>query len=149
MYYTLYGNMGEVSRITGIPSRTLRGWRTKPWWEDFAATVRREIDSEIEAGLQQQVRSAIAQIADRINNGDVKVLSNGKRVRAPVSAKDLAVTMSIMFDKLRLVRNQPTQIKQEGSTAAHLQQLADKIRELQGSDFRVIDIEGDRVDENK
>jgi len=53
-----------------------------------------------------------------------------------MSGRDLATTTGIMFDKRQIMRNLPTSIKAE-STDSRLNDLATKVRELQGGQFTI------------
>jgi hypothetical protein len=53
--YCVSGVMTKVSDATGIPDTTLCTWKNKSdWWDDLVATVRSEIDEQLQPGLGRE-----------------------------------------------------------------------------------------------
>lgn len=129
--YATYGNMVKVSEIVGIPDSTLYDWKKYDWWDELVGLIREQNKDQIESGYEQAIMKGIDGILDRIEHGDSYIDKDGQERRKAVSLRDLSTATGIAFDKVRLIRNQPTSIKAT-STDARLTQLAEKVRELQG-----------------
>jgi|ETNmetMinimDraft_15_1059895.scaffolds.fasta_scaffold00039_2 hypothetical protein len=112
--FLIHGNVSRTSEATGIPKTTIRDWRNTDWWGPLNEEVRAEKESEFQAGFTRIVESAIGQIEDRLQHGDVKLVKIGnehEQRRVPVSAKDATMVAAISYDKLRLSLNLPTSIR--------------------------------------
>jgi hypothetical protein len=112
--YLIHGNVSRTSEATGIPKTTIRDWRNSVWWGPLSDEVRAEKEHEFQAGFSRIVESAIGQIEDRLQHGDVRLVKAGnghEPRRVPVSAKDATMVAAISYDKLRLSLNLPTSIR--------------------------------------
>lgn len=115
--FALVGNMRRVSKVVGIPERTLTDWRRSEWFDELLEEVRSETDDIILANQERIIEMAHKELADRIQGGDhhlVKVGSDYEVKRVPVKAKDLAVIGGVAYDKRRLSLNKPTSISANG-----------------------------------
>jgi transposase-like protein len=140
--YLIHGTINKVSETTGIPKTTLRDWRNQEWWGPLADEVRAEKEIEFQAGFSRIVESAIGEIEDRLEHGDVKLVKtkNGyEQQRVPVSAKDATMVAAIGYDKLRLSLNLPTSIRATSDNS--LEALAEKFKKI-AKEYRreVIDV---------
>jgi hypothetical protein len=112
--FLIHGNVSRSSEATGIPKTTTRDWRNTEWWDPLSDEVRAEKEHEFQAGFSRIVESAIGQIEDRLEHGDVRLVKTGsghEPRRVPVSAKDATMVAAISYDKLRLSLNLPTSIR--------------------------------------
>ena len=144
MEYAIHGTLSKTSEHTGIPERTLYDWKESEWWLDAVNDLREQNKDLIDAQLEQLAIKGFQAMAERIEHGDEYITKDGEKGRRKVSLRDLATASGIAYDKMRLHRNQPTSIKAE-STDARLNQLAEKVRELQGG-MVTIDQEGNKID---
>jgi len=104
--YAMHGVMSKVSRVTGIPQPTLSNWKQQGWWEGALVEVRSQTEEVILSNnLKIAVRSG-EEILDRIDNGDTQIVQ-GKPVKVPVKARDLAIVGGISQDKYFGVQIQP------------------------------------------
>ena len=129
--FLVEGNVSRTSKVTAIPETTIRDWRKTAWWEQLCAEVRGEKEEEFQAGFTRIVDSAIGQVEDRLQRGDVRLVKTRdghEQVRVPVSAKDAIVIAAIGYDKLRLSLNLPTSIR--GSSGPDLEALARKFEAM-------------------
>lgn len=144
-HYAVYGSLTKVSELTNIPINTICHWRNhSDWWVDAVAKVREEQKDEIDASLSRILQKSTQRLEERLDVGDAYITKDGEKAFKEVSARDLATVTGIMFDKRQIMRNLPTSIKAE-STDARLNQLAEKVRELQGG-MVTIDQEGNKID---
>ena len=137
--YSLTGSLSKVAKRMGIPRKTISDWKNKSeWWVEVSAKVRHQKEAKILADNEEIIDKAHREIVDRLDNGDVQLVStkNGVELhRVPVKAKDAAVIKGISDDKRRLTLNQPTAItgKSEdmNSLAAEFKALSAKWDEKQ------------------
>ena len=130
--YCVHGVMSKVSECTDIPETTLATWKNKSdWWDDLVVEVRSEIGEQILAQNLTNAMKSGNELADRIENGDQKLLkvkraikhddgsveiSEDYELRAePMKGRDLAVVTGIVQDKARIQLNLPTSITQSSS----------------------------------
>lgn len=125
--YSLTGSLAKVSRELGVPLYELTKLTRTQWWQDELAALRREEMALTNASLTRVFDQTLAQIEDRLTNGDFTVSQGGALRRVPVSASTLARLADMVFDKRQLVRNEPTIIAGDNDKLAR---LADKLRRL-------------------
>jgi len=128
--YAVSGSITRTAENVNIPERTLYDWKEKEWWVSEVARFREENKEMIDAQLEQLAISGFQAMQNRIDHGDTYVKKDGTTALKPVSLRDLSTASGIAYDKLRLHRNMPSVIRSE-STSERLNQLADKVRELQ------------------
>lgn len=140
--YTVTASSTKASEITGIPSHTIRYWKTQsPWWPiavDYAIEARKE---EWDAKLSEIISLGLGNTIDYLKNGEVKLVKvtergslghiEGERfeqVRTPMSAKDTMMTVGIARDKQSIMRGEPTSIKEvRKSDAEMIEAMGEKI----------------------
>ena len=76
VFFMLHGSLTKTSKACGIPLTTLHDWRHSEWWPELSKQVRIEKESEFQAGLSRIVTSALGEIEDRLENGDVRLVAN-------------------------------------------------------------------------
>lgn len=148
--YAIHGTCTQVEKYTGIPNQTVNDWTKQEWWIAELKIVRELNKTAIESKYEQIVLKGLDAQLDRLNKGDPYMtkatdddgVTTDVVAYKPVAYRDLVVGSGIGFDKMRLIRNEPTSIKAE-STDARLDNLAQKVRELQGG---MVTIEQDPAD---
>ncbi len=106
--YLALGNASFVEIATGVPSGTVRQWKTQPWWKELVSQIQSEADQEVDAKLSGLVQKTLTLVNDRIENGDFMWDSkNSEFVRKPVSLKDGWKVTTEMLDKRWLIRDRP------------------------------------------
>lgn len=93
-----------------IPEKTIYAWVKQKTWPEIMDEVRRENLELIEGRLCSVVEKATWALLDRLENGDVVVNARGEERRIPVKARDLGTIAANFLDKLRIHRNQPTNV---------------------------------------
>lgn len=148
------GSATETSKILGIPLKTVEGWKSQDWWKDLVAKIRAEEDQQLDAKTSKIIDKALEQLVDRLENGEhVYDQKTGKIKRMPAKLRDVNTTFNNLLDKRQLLRNKPTKIVEQQSTALQLQNLADsfakfvnkKIEELPDQHY----VEGETVIQNE
>ena len=128
--YAVVGNANEVERITGIPSETVRYWRTQEWWDKVVERVQIEKDDEHDVKLTEIIDKILPQINDRVEKGDFIVDKYGKMHRKPMGGKELGVSLSIVADKRDLLRRKQKTNVETQSTKELLQNIANTVRDF-------------------
>lgn len=127
--YAVTGNASRTAELTGIPSGTIRQWKTQEWWPQVIDRIRQEHDDELDVKFTAIVDKTIEQINDRIENGDYHYdIKKGELVRKPMGGKELGVVTSIFVDKRELIRGKKKQQMDQQSIKDRLDQIAKALR---------------------
>lgn len=88
---------------------------------DEALGIRkRALQLKLEDSLTDTIHIAVDTIKDRFENGDYKFNPRtGEATRVPISVKDAAATLAIIYDKRALIRGEATSIKTESKATLH------------------------------
>lgn len=122
--YIITGNSLEAAKLCNVPDRTIRYWTTMSWWEDVLAEAHRVKQKELDAIWTALIHKAADGIRKRIDQGEARLIAKtGEIKQVPVTAKDLAVIMSIATEKRALLRGQPTQRKENVTTEKKLEMI--------------------------
>lgn len=107
--YLVEGDSKRVSRLTGVPARTIRDWTTQEWWGEAMEKLRVRYQERLDAKLTAIMDAALSAVLNQLEHGD-EVLNrdSGTVTRRMVSAKDAAIIFAVFFDKRALLRGQPT-----------------------------------------
>lgn len=124
--YLSTGSLAETSRITGVPYPTMEGWKRQDWWKELVDKIQSEEDQKLDAKTSKIIDKALDQLLDRIENGEhIYDQKTGTIKRAPAKIRDLNTAFTSILDKRQLLRNKPTKIVEQQSTAIQLQNLAE------------------------
>lgn len=93
------GNLAVSAAVIGCPESTLRYWLSDPEAKDEVERIRSAIRTAVAWQHIENAALAAAVVRDRLINGDVHVLKDGDKVRAPVKLRDAAIAGSISIDK--------------------------------------------------
>ncbi len=107
--YLVEGDSKRVSKLTGVPARTIREWTTQEWWSVATDKLRGQYLEWLDGKLTAIMDAALSAVLDRLEQGD-EVLDpeSGTMMRRAVSAKDVAIVFAVFFDKRALLRGQLT-----------------------------------------
>lgn len=139
--------------MLGVPYVTLESWKRADWWKELVAKIQAEEDQQLDAKTSKIINKALENIMDRIENGeDIYDQKTGKIKKMPAKLRDLNTAFNSLLDKRQLLRNKPTKIIEQQSTALQLQNLAEqfakfvekKVEELPTQHY----IDGDTVVQN-
>ncbi len=141
--FVILGNFQATSNQTGIPRVTIQDWSKKEWWLNAVSEVRREKADELDALVTNGIHKAIDSVTGRLDEGDAYVLKDGGIAYKPVSARDSATVLGILYDKRQIMRLLPTNITQT-TDSAKLLKLQEKFEELASK--KIKEIEGSVVE---
>lgn len=129
--YVTEGNLAKVSRETKISLPTLHRWKdSTSWWPLAIAEFRRRKQDELDAEFSKVIHSAVAEVADRIIEGDWVMLKDGTKERLPMKGRDIAVSLSLLYDKRALLRGDMGPQESTGSQESKLDKLEKKFKEF-------------------
>lgn len=131
---TLYLSTGspiEVSRLSGVPLKTIEQWKASPWWKELVDKIQAEDDQKLDAKTSKIIDRALEGLLDRIENGEhIYDQKTGNVKRMPAKLRDLNVAFNNLLDKRQLLRCKPTKIVEQHSTAVQLQNLANSFAQF-------------------
>lgn len=147
------GSLSETGRLLGIPYKTLEGWKSQDWWKELVAKIQSEQDQQLDAKTSKIIDKALAGLLDRIENGEyIYDQKTGKTKQMPAKLRDLNFAFNTLLDKRQLLRNKPTKIVEQQSTAIQLQNLAESFAKFVNKTVTELPtehyIEGDTVVQN-
>jgi hypothetical protein len=154
----VHGVPAVVAKAINVPHTTLSKWQADPAWEERMLRVRQANIARLDAGLTRCLDKALAQVEDRIDYGDERLVSvrdeggavSVQPTRVKMSGRDLAVTAGILFDKRQLLRG-VSPAGSRGPIEDRLETLARALqsRQVEGqSVVRALGNDGDMVVEN-
>lgn len=116
--------------------------------------IQSEEDQKLDAKTSKIIDRALENILDRIENGeDIYDQKTGKIKKMPAKLRDLNTAFNSLLDKRQLLRNKPTKIVEQQSTAIQLQNLAEQFAKfVEKKHDEPVDrhyIEGDTVVQNE
>ena len=152
--YLSTGNLSETARLLGVPIRTLESWKISDWWKDCVKKIQADEDQQLDAKTTKIIDKALDNLMDRIENGEyVYDQKTGQLKRAPAKLRDLNTAFNHLLDKRQLLRNKPTKIVEQQTTAVALQNLAEQFKQFTNKQVKELPdreyIEGDTVVQNE
>jgi len=144
--YAHQGSFSQVSRDTGFPRKTITDWSKLDIWDEAVAKVRHKINDKILAQNLANAISAGDELADRIENGDQKLLKVKKAIKhddgsveitedyelraEPMKGRDLAIVTGITQDKARIQMGLVTSITGKATSIDDLAKEFNKLASL-------------------
>ena len=123
-YSCIYPSSYKVSKLTGVPDRTIRAWRQNaPWWPELIRQIKKHKNEELDAELTNIIMSAAEGLQDRLENGDTVLDKHGEERKIPLKAMDIAKVLGIGYDKRALLRGDPTSRTEKIGSQEMLKQL--------------------------
>lgn len=129
--YMITGTIKSAAKICGIPRKTVSDWKNQAlWWDDTLRECRKKKQDELDANFTGVIHTAVGKLLDRVEQGDPKLQKDGSIISIPMSGRDLAISMSILFDKRALLRGDPTSKVEKTSERERLEQLSKQFTEM-------------------
>jgi len=100
--FVILGNMVKVGELIGVPKRTVQQWSSTEWWSKELSRIRVQLSNSIEKARKS--------VDARLDVGDAYLRKDGEIGYKPVSCRDSATVLGILYDKRALMRNMPTKI---------------------------------------
>lgn len=128
--YAATGNPQTCEELTGVPAKVVREWRKEGWFQDLMKEIRDESNEKNDVIFTQIIETALAEVQDRLQNGEAYVQKDGTIGRKPVSVRDLALVAAINIDKRELLRGKPTSRVESVGEQGKLEKLAEMFTAL-------------------
>ena len=123
--YCVYGDVEQVSEMTGIPPKVLREWKDEPWWTEIQKKVFVEQNEKLAGRISGVLDKSLEHLVDRLDNGDyLWDVRKSKLVRKPVDTKVLATVFNSLVARRQLIRGEPTSITSQVGVDDRLKMLA-------------------------
>lgn len=120
----------ESARMCGIKEVTAKSWRRADWWSKVEYAARQVASQAADRKLSKVLDKAIVNISERIDKGDPYTVQGEVRYK-PVTAKDLAIILGVVYDKRALIRGEATQLTGEvKSEEDRLKELSEAFKEI-------------------
>ena len=120
----------ESARIVGVKEVTAKAWRRTDWWAKVEASARLVASQTADRKLSKVLDLAVKNIETRIVKGDPYTAQGEVRFK-PVTAKDLAIILGVVYDKRALIRGEATQLTGEAKTEEQrLAELSEAFKEI-------------------
>lgn len=129
--YCVYGDIEQVSELTGIPSKFLREWKQEPWWNEIQKKVFVEQNEKLAGRISGVLDKSLEHLVDRLDNGDyLWDVRKSKLVRKPVDTKVLATVFNTLVTRRQLIRGEPTSITTQVGVDDRLKLLAQQFEKF-------------------
>ena len=120
----------EAARTVGIKEVTAKAWRRTDWWSELEASARMVASQTADRRLSKVLDLATKHIETRIVKGDPYTAQGEVRFK-PVTAKDLAIILGVVYDKRALIRGEATTLTGEAKTEGErLEELSEAFKDI-------------------
>jgi hypothetical protein len=97
--WALLGDDSAIATKHGVKIHTLKKWKQAAWWRDTLDRIHSQNNRTLIAKANRAMDTALDQLQDRVELGDLKCLLKGETVvsyREPVKARDLATVVNVL-----------------------------------------------------
>jgi len=129
--YLITGTSVQAQKYCGIKADIIRGWKANSnWWPELFITVRKAKNDELDANFSAVIHSSVGEVADRVQNGDSKLQKDGSIIKVPMGGKELAIVLSILYEKRALLRGDVTSRTDTGGNKDAMKLLQAKFEDI-------------------
>ena len=143
--YCVYGDVDQVSELTGIEPKFIRQWKDEPWWTEIQKKVFVEQNEKLASRISGVLDKSLEHLVDRLDNGDyLWDVRKSKLVRKPVDTKVLSNLFNNLVTRRQLIRGEPTSISTQVGVDDRLKLLAKQFekfanaKEIEGESYEEI-----------
>ena len=143
--YCVYGDVDQVSELTGIDPKFIRQWKDEPWWTEIQKKVFVEQNEKLASRISGVLDKSLEHLVDRLDNGDyLWDVRKSKLVRKPVDTKVLSNLFNNLVTRRQLIRGEPTSITTQVAVDDRLKLLAKQFekfanaKEIEGESYEEI-----------
>jgi hypothetical protein len=141
--FSQHGSLAAVSRELGVPIYELKKLSRTEFWQRELAELQRAEAALLNVKLTKLFDQVLTSIEDRVTLGDFIAGPAGQLKRVPLNASTLARVADSVFEKQRLVRDQPTSIISTENKKLAL--LASRLRALGAKDIDLLETEAPEI----
>lgn len=127
--YAETGNATIASDTVGIPRQTVNNWVNAEDTPELLDSLRSTIRYECGWQLASMVKRQMELTASAMERGNAHVMRDGRIIYVPASAKDQAISLSILIDKWMLVSGA---LSQSNALMAGVDKLSQQLASLGG-----------------
>ena len=129
--YCVYGDVDQVSEMTGIDPKFLRQWKDEPWWNEIQKKVFVEQNEKLGSRISTVLDKSLLEIEERLQNGDyLWDVRKSKFVRKPIDTKVLSNLFNNLVNRRQLIRGEPTSITTKLAVDDRLRLLAEQFEKF-------------------
>lgn len=152
MAFITTGSSRKASKVCGINETVIRDWKTRSsWWPEVYAECKKKKQEELDGAITDIIHRSVGHLLDRLEEGDTKIDRNGRPHQAPLSGRDVAWIMAVLFDKRQLIRGEATSRSEKVSEDDRLSKLQAQFEkmatEVHGYNAKTID--GEKVEQEQ
>lgn len=141
--YLSLGTLPLAAALVKVPLNTVIKWKKQPWWIEMTQKIQEEDNQELDVKFSKIIKKTLDVIEDRLENGNFQMdQKTGRVLRIPVNVGDSHRIMSDLVDKRKVIRHEPTQIKEKK------EQVNDRLINL-AEQFAKFAMGKDRIDDLK
>ena len=109
-YYFVYGKSSKVSKLTGIPARTIRSWVHQEWWQDMLSDLKVRLQDKLDGKMTSLIDDMMTELRKRVEQGDDVVGKDGVIMKKGMNGRDLAASIALIMDRRATIRGDPARI---------------------------------------
>ena len=106
--FAIKGSVRATAKASGVPFETVRNWTHQDWFDEMLTRVRSEKDQEWDSKLSALIDKLLDRLQEKYGE---------------ISLDKLPVSLAVLYDKLRLHRNQPTSIRRTETAHERIKKL--------------------------
>ena len=134
VYYAT-GSSWRTEAVTGIPSATIRQWKTMPWWDAVKKEVLKLNNEKLSIMLTNTAMLAAEKLQDRVEHGEPVFdkegnpkMKDGKQVRVPLTVHQLAIDgVAIPLEKVMKFNLIGDNVKEKMTAEQFLREIRDTL----------------------
>ena len=130
-YYVVTGGSSmEISKLTGVPAQTLRGWTHTQEWAEMRQEIVRRHQDRLDGKFTKIILKGLAEFEDRLEHGDeIWNARDGEMVRRKMCGKDVMMSVDKVIDKRALLRGDPTSRRVSTTVEKQMEDIQSKLEQ--------------------
>lgn len=122
--YLLLGNLSLVADILGVAYKTMKVWKSEPWWKEVEQEIKASRRLITDSKLSSIVDRALEITADRLEHGDfIYDQKSQQLVRKPVGIKDAVTTVNNLLQRQHILEKEASNEVNSEATKTISEQL--------------------------
>ncbi len=130
MQYFLTGSYEKAAKAANINTALILRWKDQEWWHPTLIICKKKKQEELDTLITGCIHDGLGKLSDRISKGDAKLNRDGDIVLVPMTGKDLASSIALLFDRRALIRGEPTSRSETIGERSHLDKLQKQFEDM-------------------